>query len=289
MNFHSRFPTLRFDTDTVLPRAHLAHDGAKAEIFLQGAHLARFATRSGDELLWVSAKSHFEEGHPIRGGVPLIFPYFGPKKDDARAPAHGFARTMDWQIESADESSLSLILEATRATLVAWPHRFRLRFRLAIAAEKLSLALQIHNTGEMAFEFETAFHTYLRVSDVRNIVIDGLDGKTYFSKVENRGRQIQSGPIRIESETDRIYFDSPGPITLHDLERTVRISDLGGVKSSVVWNPWVDKSRALADLGDDEWPGFVCIESGVIADDAGSIEAGKSYEMGIEIELLGAK
>ncbi len=268
-----------------LPIIPLAHDGTGAEIFLQGAHLARFQTQNGGELLWVSEQSHFQTRKPIRGGIPLIFPWFGPRKDDSASPAHGFARTMEWRTESATENTLTLFLESNGATLAAWPHPFRLVYRVAIEAEKLSLALQIHNIGDADFQFETALHTYFRVSDVRNIVIDGLNGKTYLDKTRNMVRQTQNGPIRIEGETDRVYLDSRGPITLRDGARTVRISDLGGVKSSVVWNPWTEKARALPDLGDDEWPEFVCIESGVIADDAETLAAGECYEMAVGIEF----
>lgn len=276
------------DAQTSLSRAHLEHDGARAEVFPQGAHLASFQTRSGDELLWVSSQSRFETAKPIRGGVPLIFPYFGPKSGDSSAPAHGFARTMEWKVESATPDSLSLSLESNAATLAMWPHPFRLIYRVTIGAEKLRLQLQIHNTGASDFEFETALHTYFRVSDVRNITIEGLDGKSYLDKTQNMARLRQNGAIRIVGETDRVYLDARGPITLRDGARRVRVSDLGGVKSSVVWNPHVEKARALPDLGDDEWPGFVCIESGVIADDAERLGAGACYEMTVQIELLGA-
>lgn len=265
--------------------ALIAYEGAGAEIFSQGAHLTHFATQSGDELLFLPKNAHFEQGKPIRGGVPLIFPWFGPRKDDPTAPAHGFARIMEWQTQEASENSLTLVLESNDAILAAWPHAFRLVYGVAIEAKKLQLSLQIHNTGDAAFQFETALHTYFRVSDVRNIEIEGLNGKTYLDKTQGMARQTQNGPIRIEAETDRVYLDSNGPITLRDGARTVRISSLGGVKSSVVWNPWIEKARSLPDLGDEEWTQFVCIESGVIADDAQSLEAGGCYEMTVEIEV----
>lgn len=262
----------------------IAYEGANAEIFSQGAHLTRFATQKRDELLFLPENAHFERAKPIRGGVPLIFPWFGPRKDDAASPAHGFARTMEWKTQTGSENSVSLVLESSDATRAVWPHDFRLVYRVEIEAAKLRLKLEIHNTGNAPFEFETALHTYFNVSDVRKISIDGLDGKTYIDKTQNAARFTQNGAIQITGETDRVYLDSSGPILLRDGARSVKISDLGGVKSSVVWNPWIDKSRALPDLGDDEWPGFVCIESGVIADDAEMLAAGNCYEMAVEIE-----
>jgi glucose-6-phosphate 1-epimerase len=265
----------------------LAHQNARAEIFTQGAHVSLFHTASGNEVLFLSKETCFETGKPIRGGVPLIFPWFGPRKDDSTSPAHGFARTMQWQVENTSDHSSSLVLESSNATRALWNHNFRLVYTVEIEAESLHLRLEIHNTGEATFEFETALHTYFNVSDVRQIEISGLEGKTYIDKTQNAARLTQSGAIRFEGETDRVYLDSSGPITLRDGAKTIQIRDLGGVKSSVVWNPWIEKSRALSDLGDDEWPGFVCIESGVIADDAQKIEAGKCYEMAIKIAVAG--
>lgn len=267
----------------MLSKFQLSHDGASAEIYLQGAHLARFRTQSGAEVLFLSAQSHFAPGKAIRGGVPLIFPWFGPNQEQPHLPAHGFARTMEWQIQQATENSLALSLESNEATRALWNHDFRLIYRVEIETETLRLQWEIHNTGDTPWEFEAAMHTYFRVADVRLITIDGLDGKTYLDKPQNAARLVQNGAVQISGETDRVYFEASGPITLRDGAQIIRISDRGGVKSTVVWNPWIEKSRALADLGDDEWPLFVCIESGVIADDRQSLEAGQCLEMAVEI------
>ncbi|PQV62622.1 glucose-6-phosphate 1-epimerase [Abditibacterium utsteinense] len=281
----SQFPTLRFDVDSGLPRAHFEHDGAKAEVLLQGAHVAQFETASGDHLLFQSRDPRFEAGKSFHNGVPVIFPWFGPKIGDPSAPGHGFVRTVPWEIENVEEDSLALKLESNEQTLAQWPHPFRLSYRVRLEAQKFQLQLQITNTGAEAFEFETALHTYFRVADVRNVEISGLDGKTYLDKTRGFSRHTQSGLIRIEQEVDRVYLDSSGPIILRDGARTLKISDLGGIKSTVVWNPWQEKGRNFGDLCADEWQQFVCIESGVVADDAVSLDAGKSYEMSVQIEL----
>lgn len=284
-SLQNQFPTLQFDLDSGLLRARFGHQSAHAKMLLQGAHLAEFVTASGDALLFSSRHSRFESGKSFHNGVPVIFPWFGPKKDDSKAPGHGFARNEDWEIESASADSITFALESNETTRALWPHAFRLVYRVEIEAERLRLQLQIFNTGDAVFEFETALHTYLRVDDVQSIEIGGLDGKTYLDKPQNMARKTQNGPIRIEEETDRVYLDSSGPITLRDGARTLTISDLGGVKSTVIWNPWIEKARAFSDLDDDEWRNFVCIESGVIADDAVSLAAGQSYEMSVGIEL----
>ena len=277
----AQFPALAFDIETGLPRVVMSKEGARVELFLQGAHLSDFVSADGQSRLFTSRESRFEIGKPVRGGVPLCFPYFGPKSGDASAPAHGFARITDWQL--AGQAPLELILESSDATRALWPHDFAASFRADCTSHALQLGFELENTGAAPFEFEIALHTYFRVSDIQYVEIDGLDGKTYLDKIDGAKRKIQSGAISIEGETDRVYLDSGGPITLRDGADLTKISGNQGWRSTVVWNPWIEKSRALADLGDDEWPGFVCIESGAVADDAIHLGAGEKYDLQLEI------
>lgn len=280
----NRFPSVVIDTEQTLPRVRFVQENAGVELFLQGAHISRFDSALGESVLFVSEQSGYQGGKAIRGGIPICFPWFGPRQGDASAPSHGFARTSPWQLQAA-ESELVLALEDDAHTLALWPYPFRAEYRVALDGNRLRISLDIHNTGVAAFTFEAALHTYFRVSDVRSISIEGLDGKTYLDQLEGRQPKVQQGAITFEGEIDRIYLNSPGPILLQDSEREVHIRNGGGWKSTVVWNPWIDKAKALKDLGDDEWTRFVCIESGVIADDADRIEPGSSYRLAIEIEV----
>lgn len=266
-----------------LPRLHIEKDGASVEIFEQGAHVSRFQSSDGTELLFLSSSSRFESGKAIRGGVPICFPWFGPKADDASAPAHGFARTMPWNVVEEKPLSVELSLESSDATRALWPHDFAASYRVTFVNHQLQLQFTVRNCGNEPFTFEVALHTYFRVSDVRGVKIEGLDGETYLDKVDAGARKTQTGLVTIEGETDRVYLDSFGPMVLHDGERTVQIAGDNGWRSTVVWNPWIEKARALPDLGDDEWTQFVCIESGAIADDAITLQAGQSYQLTLEI------
>lgn len=284
-----RFPFLAFDLDTKLPRVRFVKDNAGLEFFLQGAHLSRFDVAEGGAPLFLSREAVLDEGKAIRGGVPICFPWFGPKKDDANAPSHGFARTMEWELVAADTDGVTLSLNSTAKTHLLWPHPFLATYRLGFEGGRLQMAFEVQNTGNAPFTFEVALHSYFRVSDVRTIEIDGLQGKTYLDQLEHLARKVQEGVITIGAETDRIYLDAGGPITLRDADRTVRISPLRGVesgwRSTVVWNPWIAKAQVLKDLGDDEWTDFVCIESGAIADNAVTLVAGESYGLAIEVEV----
>jgi glucose-6-phosphate 1-epimerase len=141
----------------------------------------------------------------------------------------------------------------------------------------------------LPFTFEVALHTYFRISEIRTITIEGLHGKTYLDKVDGMKRKVQDGTITIGAETDRVYLDAGGPIILRDADRTVRISPRNGAedcwRSTIVWNPWIEKAKAMKDLGDDEWTQFVCIESGAVADNAVTLAAGQSYMLAIEVEV----
>ena len=88
---------LRFeDGPGGLTRATIATDAATAEIYLQGAHVAAWQPAE-HPVLFMSAKSHFEAGKAIRGGVPLVFPWFADRTGGLPGAAHGFARTLPWE------------------------------------------------------------------------------------------------------------------------------------------------------------------------------------------------
>jgi glucose-6-phosphate 1-epimerase len=254
---------------------------ARAELFLQGAHLARYEM-NGKPVLFLSKRAEFAPGKAIRGGIPVCFPWFGPHADDPRLPSHGFARTAEWELLESREGFAALRLESNEATHALWPHDFQAIYRIQLLEQGLRLDFRVHNTGTSDFVFETALHTYFAVSDARQVSVEGLDGKTYLDQADGNRRKLQQGTITFEGETDRLYVDSGGPVRLREGGNTIRIINRDGVRSTVVWNPWTDKARSLKDLGEDQWPGFVCIESGCAADDAVTLEAGESWTLVVE-------
>ena len=90
-----------------LPMIRVATPATSAEIYLHGAQVTAWRPAGADEVIFLSERSHWEEGRAIRGGIPICFPWFRGKADDAKAPAHGFVRTREWQLESitADEGT----------------------------------------------------------------------------------------------------------------------------------------------------------------------------------------
>jgi D-hexose-6-phosphate mutarotase len=255
------------DTPGGLVRISIATPLATAEVYLQGAHIARYQPAGAAPVLFLSEKTHLAQGKAIRGGVPIIFPWFGARAGHPGSPAHGFARTMEWELESLvrrnnGDIHLVLRLSTTTTTLAQWPHEFTLRHRITIGAQ-LHLALEVENSGDAPFTFEEALHTYFTVGDVRSSGVTGLENTSYLDKVDAGQRKREgSEPIRFNGETDRVYLDTTTTCTIHDpvLARRIVVEKTGS-DTTVVWNPWIPKAKAMADFGDDEWPAMLCIET----------------------------
>ena len=250
-----------------LPRLTIDSRAAIAEIYLHGAHVTRWQPRhAAHPVLWMSGRSLFEPGKPIRGGVPICFPWFGPNRDHPGAPAHGFARLADWTLDAVSESADGSVLAALTLTgehlSPFWPFRFQATMRVSVGAT-LSMELKVENQDQVAFTFEEALHTYLTVGDVSRIEISGLQDTTYRDKVGGMAERRQGAePIRFTGETDRVYLATAAACTIDDpqLQRRIVVEKQGSL-STVVWNPWVAKAQAMPDFGDDEWPGMVCVET----------------------------
>ena len=250
-----------------LPTLTVANGQARAEIYLHGAHVTAWQPRGHGEVLWLSGKSQWQTAKPIRGGVPICFPWFGPHASDPSAPGHGFARLVDWTlVEARDDAGgatqLAFELPAPSPPPAAWPHACAATFRVTVGSS-LTMALEVSNPGPEPFTFEAALHTYFAVQDVRAIAVHGLEGVDYLDKVGGATRRTQGAePIRFTGETDRVYLDTQATCTIEDpgLHRRIVVRKSGS-DATVVWNPWVAKAKAMPDYGDDEWPGMVCVET----------------------------
>jgi glucose-6-phosphate 1-epimerase len=273
-----------------LPLLTITTPVSAAEVYLHGAHVAQFTPKDERPLLFVSKKSHFAAGKPIRGGVPIIFPWFGPNAANPSHPAHGFARTRSWDVASVMANGdgavavrLTLAPDATSRQL--WPHEFALAFTVTVG-RTLHMAMEVRNVGDQPFQFEEALHTYLAVSDVRKVKIAGLAGRDYLDKPDGAARKTQrESPFGITGETDRVYLDTPDTVVVTDPggsptggPRVLSVAKEGSA-TTVVWNPWIAKAAAMADFGDDEWPEMLCIETANAASNAVTLAPGQTHVM----------
>jgi D-hexose-6-phosphate mutarotase len=261
-----------------------AGGGASARIYLHGAHVTHYQPPGAAQLLWMSSRSHYQPGKAIRGGVPIIFPWFGAKAGAADAPQHGFARQVDWELEDlkvAEDDAVDLVfkLESMPSMRMMWPHEFILRYRVRVGAQ-LKLALEVRNTGPRPFTFEEALHTYLAVSDVRQVAASGLDHCEYADKVDAMNRKTQIGLIEFRGETDRVYVNTASAVSALDPRAGRRaIVEKTGSRSTVVWNPWIEKAGEMSDFDPDQWLRMLCVETANVADDAITLGPGESHQM----------
>lgn len=268
-----------------LSRIRLNGPAAEAEVYLHGAHVTHFQPRGHKPVLFMSAESNFDPAKAIRGGVPVIFPWFGPNAANPKAPPHGFARTTAWTLQGiragADAAvEITLTLNPSDFSRLYWPHEFIATFTITIG-KTLHMALEIMNKSAGEIRYEEALHTYLAVADIRKTRIDGLAGRTFIDKVDNAARKTQSpGEFTLTGETDRVYLNTKDAVKVDDLDNRRRLTvSKSGSNSTVVWNPWIAKSKAMADFGDEEWPGMLCIETANAAENAVTIAPGGRHVM----------
>lgn len=269
----------------------VANTQATATLALQGAQLLTWAPRDQPAVVWQSPDARFIAGKSVRGGVPVCWPWFGPHATDAGLPAHGIARNIPWEVlgtgkrENDTITHLELRLVHNDATRQLWPHPSELELHIDVGAA-LEMQLITRNTGAQAFTLGQALHTYFVVGDIRKVEVQGLDGCSYIDKVGTEQRRQQHGPVTFNGETDRIYVDSETDCLIDDpvLQRRIRVSKRGS-RSTVVWNPWIDKSARLGDMGENGYLHMLCVESSNAADDVVTVAAGDEYRLAVRYTL----
>ena len=275
--------------------AEIANAAGSARIALHGAHLLAFQPRGARPLLWLSGKSWFAPGKPIRGGMPLCWPWFGAHPSDPALPAHGFARLSPWQVLATQTLSDSLTrlrlgLRDTDASRRQWDHAFEAIVEVTVGAE-LELALIMRNPGTAPYTITAALHTYFAVSDVTQVRVLGFAGCPSLDTVGGaRTPGVQDGPVTVQAETDVIFTACPGEAQIEDpaWERRIRIRKAGSL-SAVVWNPWTAKAKRMPDFGDDEYPGMICVETTNAPGDARTVPPGGEHRLQatLSVEPLG--
>lgn len=282
--------------------------GDRVEILLHGATVISWKGPNNAEKLFLSSKAALDGSKAVRGGIPVVFPVFGPPpKDHATStlPQHGFARTSRWEYlgktsseststRSALDSSVKLdfglsndmLSEADRKK---WPHDFGLTYSITLSTGELGVSLEIKNTGEKAWEFTTLLHTYFRIQDISKVSITGLEPTAYIDKVGGAAQKSAAGsPITFSGETDRVYTDSTNTILVKEGNSTTFEIVRDGMNDCVVWNPWSEKAASMSDFGpSDGWKNMVCVEAGAVKEFL-KLEGGETWQGGFRARLPGA-
>jgi len=269
--------------------AEIGNPQATASLCLQGAHLMTWQPSSQPTpVIWLSRDAKLAAGKSIRGGVPVCWPWFGAHAAEPGFPAHGYARTVPWQvIESGTEpdgaTRLTLRLIESERTRAQWPHDALLELTISVG-ETLRIELSTENTGASDFVIGEAIHAYFRIGDIGAARVTGLAGCTYWDKVGGSTLKKQAGIIRFEEETDRVYINTGTECTIEDdiLKRRIRVAKSGSL-STVVWTPWTAKANRMGDLGQpDGWREMLCVESANAIDNMLHVAAGTRHTLVVE-------
>ncbi|CAM2888139.1 D-hexose-6-phosphate mutarotase [Vibrio rarus] len=250
------------------------HEKANAAIALHGGHVISYQPNSQNDLIWLSQQAIFDGHTAIRGGIPICWPWFGR----VATPAHGFARSSEWQLVEHRDSEQGVIirlgLTANEHTLAIWPHQFDAVLDIEVS-EVLKVTLDVTNTDTEAWRFSGALHSYLNISDITRVHTIGM-GPVYLDSL-NASKLTQGEEVLTLTESvDRVYTQPKPIITLQDpgLQRDLVIG-LEGANSAVIWNPWSQGAQAMGDMQDDGYKTMLCIEA---CQHASSIDSGTVVE-----------
>lgn len=272
------------DGQNELPTVEVNTPWSNAEIYLHGAHITRFRLHDETPLLFMSQCSRFEHGQPIRGGIPVIFPWFGMREGLGQ---HGFARTRPWDLREvlpSQDGKVRLRFELPPCPEAALIPPFSANYIVTVS-QTLEAELIVKNEAREEMIFEECLHTYFEVGDSTAIFIKGLSGTEFLVRSPEVRRNKDTDPqIRINSEIDRIYLNTTAAVEIIDprLGRKIHVEKENSL-STVVWNPWIEKSQRMPDFGDDEYQRMVCVESGNVAENQVKLAPGQTSRMKLRL------
>lgn len=267
------------------PNIQITNNQATALISIYGGQVLSFRPQGqSQDLMFLSENAYYRSGKAIKGGVPVCWPWFGPDPTGAGRPSHGFARNRLWQVFGTEttpggETRVTLGFQDTDDTRELWPYAFELALEITVGSA-LTLALISRNRSDRPFTLTQALHTYFTVGDITQTTVMGLDNIPYIDKVDDGRVKTQRGSVTIAAEVDRIYQGVPSELVIQDaaLDRRIRIASAGN-QTAVVWNPWSEISAQMADLEDEDYRRFICVETTNAADDVVTVPAQGEFRL----------
>lgn len=213
-------------------------NGDRLLVALHGGHLLSWVA-GGRERLYLSPLAVFDGQAAIRGGVPVCWPQF-----NLRGPLckHGFARHLPWVLDAAalnaggDSGTLQLRLADGAHSRAHWPHAFTLTLTLVLQPGRLVQTLAAHNPGPTSWAFTGALHTYLRLDEVAQATLTGLQDRPEWDALTDR-RGVAPGVLRFNGAFDRVYSGPARPMRLQDGGHALDIAQSDAWSDTVVWNP----------------------------------------------------
>ena len=274
-----------------LLEARVTTPASEATIVLQGAHLTRWNPAGTGPVIFVSPKSAFAEGKPIRGGIPVLYPWFAAGWDNQHQPMHGFARITEWTVSSTHldphgDVHLTLSLPSTPDLEKAGYGQCAATIQFRVGTE-LAITLEVTNHGQQPIVFEEGLHTYFSIGDIRETTTEGLQGTTFLDKRDNFARKVQTDRLlQYTRDVDQVHLSTASPLTIHDAgnHRDIHITK-GGSDTTVTWNPWSVMTPTIPDLASDSWEHFVCVETVNAADNRITLAPGQTHRMSSTLHI----
>jgi glucose-6-phosphate 1-epimerase len=289
---------VRFYQNDQLIMIELNNRYGSATLTTHGGTLLGYHPAGGEEVIWLSETAVYDGSKPVRGGVPVCWPWFGPYEPQARGEdptdaakkGHGVARYEFWEVASVrsvdnDATEVVLQLEPNDSIRQAWPLPFVLKLVVTLG-ETLTLELIGENRSDRDWVVSEAFHTYFRVANADGLILDGMDKATCIDKLRDGQRSTQAGPLQVSAPMECVFVDHSDQVVIDDSGNQRRIvMQKSNSASTVIWNPGPEGAKGFADMPDDQYAHMVCVEAANALDNAYILKAGESHSMVMTIAV----
>lgn len=239
---------------------------AKAQISLFGGHVLSYQPSSDNrERLWLSKKIILDNAKPLRGGVPVCWPWFSDSHNqlDKDLPSHGWVRNQQWDLlENEDtEQGTRLVLSPRNTNGPGFNGEALLKL-VVLVGKKMSIELVTENIGTDSFNYTCALHTYFAVDAISSTELLGLSGPY---KDKTRNWQTYDAPEKylFVEETDRVHLSTPESLSIKLNHNTSTEVLSYGHDSVVVWNPWQENAEKMKDMSNDGYKRMLCVETAI--------------------------
>jgi len=251
-------------------------NGSSAVIYKYGATVTSWkAPAAGNqtpvtERLFVSGKAILDGSKPIRGGIPIAFPFFGPpsKEEHKTMSQHGFARSELWTYDGVvmdNEAGVSVLfkLEPTEKIRSVFDYPFSLEYHVTLAVHQLTTRLVVHNKStDKALTHQALLHNYF-ACDASAVTVSPLKGLTLVDKTKNYAESVEEREeVDVKNYTDAVYKNAGHTFTLKYPGGGLHIHTTG-FNDVVVWNPREEAGRAIGDMEEGGWEKYICVEPGM--------------------------
>ena len=91
------------------------------------------------------------------------------------------------------------------------------------------------------------------MQDIHDVYVEGFGSTDCKDSLTKSEYKESNEKVSIESEVDRIYVNAKDEIALNlkIQNQTLKIKK-NGFPDIVLWNPWIEKSKTMSDMGIDQ-------------------------------------